>query len=470
MARNKTQEQELRVKGLSIWAKFTLSMTLALAVVMAIAGYMLYSSSLNLAHGLQEQTMVEATKLAVLDLKFHGSRNSARKGEPGYWQDGDQAKAFDKGKVRRFQIRYGDDELGWMYQGTKNDQPFNVIVPQRIGESLQKGLLGLIIAISAGIVLIGAIVSFLIANQVSKPLETLIDDIRQIAHGNLRHKTRVRSGGEVALLARTVDRMTASLAEAQEAELELSIRDRESEVAGEVREALLSDTTPQAEGYDVSSLHLSSATPGGDFHDFVEYSDGRLGLMACDVSGTGVPGALVGATARAYLKAFLADADDVEEALRRVNRELARDLKRGMYVSLLYALIDPAQHTAKIFCAGHKIALVRFSAEDGNVRLIHPEGIALGFDKGPVFDRSIEAQEIPFEVGDRLFLSNTGPLKVVDPDDVELGEKGFFRTVLRHAQLDSDAALDGVADDLEEFADDDVFPADITFVTVRRTH
>ena len=69
MARQRSQESDLRVKGLSLWAKFTLSMTIALAVVMLVAGYSLYSSSLNLAHGLQEHTMVEATKFARRGMK-----------------------------------------------------------------------------------------------------------------------------------------------------------------------------------------------------------------------------------------------------------------------------------------------------------------------------------------------------------------------------------------------------------------
>lgn len=460
MARQRSQDSDLRVKGLSLWAKFTLSMTIALAVVMLVAGYSLYSTSLNLAHGLQERTMVESTKLALRGMKM---------GED-FVQADTQAMSFERGRVQRFQIRYSpDNTMGYLYQATAEGKVANVVVPQKIGENLQSGLLGLIIAISSAIVFIGALVSFFIANQVSKPLEILIDDIRQIAHGNLRHKTRVRAGGEVALLARTIDRMTASLAEAQEAEVELSIRDRESEVANEVREALLSDTTPQIDGYDVASLHMSSADPGGDFHDFIVYEDGRLGLLACDVSGTGVPGALVGATARAYLRAALADAEDVEQALRTINHELARDLKRGMFVTCLYALIDPAQHTAKVLCAGHKLALVRYTAEDQKVRLVHPEGIALGFDAGPVFDRSIQATDIPLAPGDRLFLSNTGPVKVVNAEGAELGEKNFFRSVMRHAGADSENALDGVAADLENFAGEEEFPADITFVTIRRT-
>jgi sigma-B regulation protein RsbU (phosphoserine phosphatase) len=464
MARHKAQDTELRVKGLSLWAKFTLSMTVALAIVMAIAGYSLYSTSLNLAHGLQEKTLIEATKLSLRGM---------RKGTD-FVQDGNQATAFENGRVQRFQIRYkaqGASTQGvsaYLYQASDDDKVANVVVPQQIGQNLRRGLLGLIIAISSAVVFIGALVSFFIANQVSKPLETLIDDIRQIAHGNLRHKTRVRAGGEVALLARTVDRMTASLAEAQEAELELSIREREGEVANEVREALLSDVTPQLAGYDVASLHMSSVEPGGDFHDFIEFSDGRLGLIACDVSGSGIPGALVGATARAYLKIALTDADDVEEALKKINRELARDLKRGMFVTLLFALIDPSQHTASVLCAGHKIALVRYTAVDGKVRLVHPEGIALGFDKGPVFDRSIQAAEIPMAPGDRLFLSNTGPVRVSNEDGEELGEKNFFRSVMKHSAADSETALDQVAADLESFAGEEPFPADITFVTIKR--
>ena len=464
MARHKAHETDLRVKGLSLWAKFTFSMTVALAIVMAIAGYGLYSSSLSLAHGLQEKTLIEAAKLSLRGMRM---------GED-FVQADTKAMAFENGRVQRFQIRYKEQgtstqgEEAYLYQATLGDKIANVVVPQQIGKNLRRGLLGLIIAISSAVVFVGALVSFFIANQVSKPLEILIDDIRQIAHGNLRHKTRVGAGGEIALLARSVDRMTASLAEAQEAELELSIRDRESEVANEVREALLSDSTPQLEGYDVSSLHMSSTEPGGDFNDFIEYEDGRLGLIACDVSGTGIPGALVGATARAYLKTALNKSDDVEGALRTINGELARDLKRGMFVTLLYALIDPVQHTAKVLCAGHKIALVRFTAEDGKVRLVHPEGIALGFDKGPVFDRSIQAVDVALAPGDRLFLSNTGPVRVANEDGEEFGEKNFFRSVMKYAAADSETALEQVAGDLEKFAGEEPFPADIAFVTIKR--
>lgn len=463
MARSsKNAEAEVRSSGLSLAARFILFVTLSLAAVMGIAGYLLYQSSTSIAQQLQEDALVEATRLAARKMK---------KGQGGFFQQGSTATPFRNGLVQRFPISYedgGKTVYGYLYQASLNDDVANVIVPRQIGEDLEKGLLGLIVGISSAVVLAGALVSYLVANAAAKPLGIIIEDIRQIAHGNLRHKTRVRAGGEIAILARTVDRMTASLSEAQEAQLELSVRDREAEVAGEVREALMPEAIPQAAGYDIGSAHIASPNPGGDFHDFIEYSDGRIGLLACDVSGMGVPGALVGATARAYLRTLLTDCADVEAAFKQVNRELARDVRRGMYVTALYALLDPGRGVATVVCAGHKIPLLRYSAADGKMRLVHPEGIALAFDPGPVFDRSLAVQEVPLEPGDRLLLSNTGPVKVMNPDGEEYGEKEFFKTVLRYSGSDTETMLDRIADELEEFAEDEPLPNDLSFVSVAR--
>jgi serine phosphatase RsbU (regulator of sigma subunit) len=85
--------------------------------------------------------------------------------------------------------------------------------------------------------------------------------------------------------------MAKNLSEARETELALSIRDRERAVAGEVREALLSEVAPQLPGYDIGVVHEVAQELGGDFQDALVLADGRLGLLVCDVSGKGVPAA-----------------------------------------------------------------------------------------------------------------------------------------------------------------------------------
>jgi serine phosphatase RsbU (regulator of sigma subunit) len=341
-------------------------------------------------------------------------------------------------------------------------------VPANAKDTAGEGLLPIILGVTLFVILAGAIVAYWVGAAVSRPLELIVGDIAQISRGDLRHRTRVRAGGEIMILAKSIDRMAGNLEQAQAAQLELSVREREIALAGDVREALLPQTTPKIAGYDLGSLHVDSPTPGGDFHEFIELDDGRIGLLVCDVSGRGIPGAMIGAIARSYLRVELARGGDVAAALGRANAELARDVRRGMYVSALYVLVDPKEGIATVACAGHKMPLIRFAAADKKIRLIQPEGIALGLDKGAVFEQALKVQKMPIEPGDRIVIANTGPVGIKNQAGEELGEKAFYRHVLQHAAMPTEAMLEAVRADLQSFAGEEVFPNDISIVSLRR--
>ncbi len=359
-----------------------------------------------------------------------------------------------------------EERRGTLFRATPETGPIEWIVPEVADES--KGLLlRIILVVMALVVLVGAGVAMWVGRQVVGPINDVVDDIRQISKGDLRHRTNARGGGEIELLARSIDRMTRELLDAQGAELELGIREREMELATGVREALLPVTTPLVEGYDVGAAHIPGQL-GGDFHEYLELGDGRIGLLCCDVSGHGVPAALIGATARAFLRSALSEGGDVGEAFRSVNRDLARDVRRGMYVTALYVLLDPKSARVQVACAGHKVPLLRYSASDETLRLVHPEGIALGFDNGPVFDRRLELQEVDLAVGDRLLLANSGPILIRNPEGAELGEKAFYSSVLRYAALPTPKFLRGIRKALSDYAGEAGSNVDVSLVTVTR--
>ena len=489
-------------------ARFTLMMTLALTLVMALAGTFLYKTAATVAKNVQEESLRSAAELSAeaaevelaaerVNVELNALRGVKRTLDGGdvekakvdlgarirelerervaitpFWtQVGSAATAMAGGKVLRVAVEYGEDKRqGTLYRVQRGeDRGFNFLLPNNASAPPERGLLGLIIGTVVLVILVGATVSIFVAGQVAEPLEEIVEDIRQISTGDLKHRTRAKGGGEMGTLARSIDRMTKNLADARENELALSIRDRELAVAAEVREALLPQTTPQVPGYEIGAAHLSSQELWGDFHDFIEQGDsGRVGMLVCDVSGKGLPGALVGATARSYLRSALKDAVDVAEALRAVNRELARDIKRGMYVSALYLVLDPKEGIATLVCAGHKMPLVRFTAEDGKVRVIQPEGIALAFDKGPIFDRRLEVAQVPVEPGDRLVLVNTGAIEVTNAEGRELGDKPLFATIMKHAALPTEEFLERMRHGLEAFADGGSLQRDVSIVTLRR--
>jgi len=455
----RTHHEDVRISGMGLMPRFAITMTLSLAVVMAIAGYALYDSSTRIARSVQDETLKGAT---VLTLR-----------SPAFEQVGNTLQYDSRTRVESAPIRYGDDleQRGFVYQIRKSredlEPEMRILVPGTIRRS-EEGLLGLIVAATLLVILVGAGMAMWVARQVAGPIASIVDEVRQISHGDLRSLSGVEGAREIKILARAIDRMTKDLETAQEAELELSIREREMELATGVREALLPVTTPLVKGYDIGSSHLSSPRFGGDFHDYIELPDGRVGMLVCDVAGQGVPAALVGATARSYLRSTLLQGGDLHESLCRINRELARDVRRGMFVTALYALLEPGSARVRVACAGHKIPLLLYRAADQKLRLLHPEGIALAFDNGPVFERALQIEELPLEPGDRLVLTNSGPVKVRSEAGDELGEKPFYRHVLQFAALDTQRFLKSVRRTLVSFAGEAAFPSDISLVTVSR--
>jgi len=478
MARAK-KGSDLKLTGSTLGTRFSIQMSVALALVMLGAGAFLYHEVLQKAGEIQENAFVEAVQIQgpLVKQAMEELRRQARGDPPDTSPRVESAQPvkgaeivpFADGKVQRHDVWYGEkfDKPGFLYQYEDVMPP--LIVSKTLKERAGQGLLGLILGVTVCVILVGACVAYLVARSVSRPLEMIVDDIGQIAAGNLRHRTRVRAGGEIMVLARSIDRMAGSLESAQDAQIELSKRERELALADEVREALLPDAVPTLPGYDLGDLRVASPSPGGDFHDFLELPDGKAGLLVCEVSGRGIPGALVGAIARSYLRVELSQGRDVAAALSRANREIARDVKRGMYVTAMYVEIDPRDGMATAACAGHKLPLVRFTASDGKVRLVQPEGIALGFDKGPVFDRALQVQQFPLAPGDRLLLATTGPVRVKNPKGEELGEKAFYRLVLQHAAGPTKDVLGELHAALETYAADTPFPADLSLVSVSRS-
>ena len=103
------------------------------------------------------------------------------------------------------------------------------------------------------------------------------------------------------------------------------------------------------------------------------------------------------------------------------------------------------------------------------LRTIQPEGIALGFDKGPVFDSRLAVEKVPIEPGDRLVIVNSGAVAIVDPKGVELGEKTLYGHIVRHGALDSHEFLERLRSVLEAYADGATLPRDVSIVTVARS-
>ncbi|MEO0660320.1 MAG: SpoIIE family protein phosphatase [Planctomycetota bacterium] len=448
--------------GMNIAPRFAIATTAVLAVVLVGFSYLLLNATNRIVEGsVHDAQTALASASAALE---HGEVEFEKMAAKGPKVGPHLVRVPVTLKGGRH-----DGATGEAFLDMDAETPLTLLTPDRHSdEDPVRTLYALFIALTAVALIVTGAVAFMVASRVSRPIATIVDDVRTIANGRLDHRCRARGGGEVGLLAGAIDRMTASLRDAQDAEVELSVREREREVALEVQHALHGADVEAPDGYSVAAEQVTCDEPGGDFHGAIAADDGRSVFFVCDVSGKGVPGAIVGAMARAYLKSELEAGGPLDEALKVVNRTLSRELRRGMFVTALCVALDPATGDLEVCSAGHKLPLVHRSAADGRLRTLSGDGFALGFDKGPVFDKSIQAVRAKLEPGDSVLLSGTGAVAVVDDDANELGEKRLYKLFARNGDDPPADALDGVLTAIEAFAGDTPFPTDFAALVLAR--
>lgn len=326
---------------------------------------------------------------------------------------------------------------------------------------------GQILVLALVFVGLGVGVSFYVGNRITSPILALTEDVEIIAEGDLEHRPRVHTTDEIGVLAKTIEAMAVSLREAQERQVEHERQKHQLRIALEIQKNLFPQRLPSVETCDLEAFYLPGPEIGGDYYDVFTLPDGRLALMVASASGRGIPAMMVTVMARSFTAAVAERERSGPDILRSVNRLLSPDLRRGMYVTALLCIFDPKTGQLEISNAGHQ-PLVFYRAETKSVEAVHADGIALGFDKGPVFDRSLRPRTETVRAGDRIVLTTPGVYAVKNHEGRELGEENFYRLVARYAEKPSSAFVRLVAETIQKYAEAGEIESDITFVTLKR--
>ncbi len=338
-------------------------------------------------------------------------------------------------------------------------------------EEIEKaaGRLTTTLLIVAGLsVLFGGIAGWLFSGRIIQPIQSLLEDINTVSQGNLDHKTVPESKDEIGVIARTFDRMTESLKEAQKRELEARALEHELDIAMGVQSELLPKEIPQPEGWDIDAFYRPSEEVGGDYYDFIRIDEDRLGMVVADVSGKGVPGSMVMTMTRAMIRMEATRNKGTKKTLIRTNRMLSQDIQEGMFVTCMYVILNTAESRLRISSAGHN-PLVLWREEKGGVHTVNPNGIALGFDKGPLFEQTIEEKILRIQSGDRFIIYTDGVVEAMSPEEEEFGDRQFYQLCGRLSSEDSETFTQMVVQEISDHQGEAEQHDDITILNVRRT-
>ncbi|NLF72534.1 MAG: SpoIIE family protein phosphatase [Candidatus Anammoximicrobium sp.] len=228
---------------------------------------------------------------------------------------------------------------------------------------------------------------------------------------------------------------------------EAALRERaletELKLAQEIQVELLPSEAPQIDGYEFFDYYAPAKYVGGDYYDYLPLDDDRLALVVGDVSGKGVPAALLMVKVASELEASLATERDPVAALNSVNRRFSRRNPDGAFVTMVLAILDLARHQMSVVNAGHLRPLLR--RPDGTV--VEIGDAEAGMPLGVVPARTYEQTQLQINAGDALVLISDGITEAQSAGGRQYGQPRLL------AQL---AASCGTAADLGRRIIDDV--------------
>jgi serine phosphatase RsbU (regulator of sigma subunit)/predicted ester cyclase len=216
--------------------------------------------------------------------------------------------------------------------------------------------------------------------------------------------------------------------------LEQEIRERERveqelRVARSIQQASLPEQVPQLEGWQITPFYRPAREVGGDFYDFLELADGRLGLVVGDATGKGVPAALVMASARSMLRAIAQALGSTSpgDVLGRVNDALFIDIPANMFVTCFYAILDPKSGSLSYANAGHDLP---YLWRGGEAEELRARGMPLGLMPG----MSYEEKEIELDAGEGVLFYTDGLVEAHDPKGVMFGFPRLRALIVDHGE------------------------------------
>ncbi len=243
--------------------------------------------------------------------------------------------------------------------------------------------------------------------------------------------------------------------------------DQDLQTAREIQGILLPSTPPRIEGYDISGRNIPAGQVSGDYFDFIFMGDGRIGVVIADVSGKGVPASLIMAMCRSVLRSQALSSNSPAEVLRRVNRLLYPDIKEDMFISMVFAIVEPNNPEILIARAGHDAPLC-FRSATGEVETINVRGMALGIDSGDVFDRVCEDLVLRLDQDDMLVLYTDGVTEALNENGDEFGIPGLVQGIAGKSSGNAIDMVEGLSADVMEFIGKQLKYDDVTLVAVKK--
>ena len=296
--------------------------------------------------------------------------------------------------------------------------------------------------------------------QTVRSIKNVSTAAKNISIGVFEPQLPVTSQDEVGELTRSFNSMTKQLEE--------RIRLKEAmDLAVEIQQSLLPLEMPKIAGLDIAAKNIYSDQTGGDFYDFITFMDASpqsMGIVVGDVSGHGIPSALLMATIRGFIRQRSALSGGIGRIISDVNRQLCHDVKEsGRFVTLFCLKLDPAENRLQWVRAGHDPAIFFDPATD-RLEDLKGRGPALGIDPTLEYQAYTRAGLSPGQV---IVIFTDGIWECRNNQDKMFGKKALHDICRNFASQSAESILEAIIQKAIAFQEKDRFEDDATVVVIK---
>jgi len=291
----------------------------------------------------------------------------------------------------------------------------------------------------AGLVALALIGIMPLSSRMTRNLSALTEGAEKLAHGDLSTRVQVRSKDEFGRLAQTFNRMALDLSENQKQLVEQERMRKELEMCRKIQEELLPRQPLRSGAIEVKGVSIPAREVGGDFFNYFSLPGGTMAMLIGDVSGKGLPAALLMANLQATIQARLPLELDLVKLIEQLDNEIAVNNAHA-YLTLFLAVLDPQSLKLRYVNAGHNAQFLLHA--DGSVEQLQSTGRPVGLLAGGGF----QEKTVSLKNEDSLFFYTDGLVESANSAGEEFGMERLQALLVKERK----SGFDGMLADVEK--------------------
>jgi serine phosphatase RsbU (regulator of sigma subunit)/uncharacterized membrane protein affecting hemolysin expression len=318
------------------------------------------------------------------------------------------------------------------------------------------------ISILTGIItFLGVLLSLVLGLYFSRPIKQLKEGTQAISSGNLEHRVKIFRNDELGDLGLAFNQMAEGLKER-------NLMRQSLELAMEIQQNLLPKDNPKVKGLDIAGKSVYCDETGGDYYDFLKLKDDgseKIGIILGDISGHGIPSALLMATARAFIRQRSFLPGSLTEIITDINVLLCADaMESNSFMTLFYTVIDTNTKSFQWIRAGHDPAIIYDPKSDVFEELRGPAGIPIGVVPDWHYE---ENEKTGLEKDQVIVISTDGIHETLNPQNEMYGKEPVLDTIRKKKNGTAEEILDAILADLNRFRQGRDILDDLTLIVIK---